>query len=84
MYHARSDYQERIQDSAGIIPEGEPVFLLRAQDKVAPEVVEEWADRAELEDAAPNIIQAARDHAAAMREWQQIHGSKVPDMPEGG
>jgi len=82
MWHARSDYQERIQDSANLIPADEPVFLIRAQDIVAPAIVEEWADQAELEDAAPNIVKAAREHAQRMREWQKAHGSKVPDMPE--
>ena len=82
MLHARKDYQERIQDSANIIPEDEPVFLLRAHDMLAPEIVEYWAELAEVEGAVPNIIEAARNHAQAMREWQEEHGSKVPDMPE--
>lgn len=34
MKHARPDY-DRIQDPAGIIPEDEPVFLLRGQDRYA-------------------------------------------------
>lgn len=81
MLHARKDYQERIQDSANLIPTDEPVFLLRAQDKNAPEAVEQWADWAEEDGAAPNIVKAARDHAKAMVKWQEEHGSKVPDMP---
>ena len=43
MKHARSDY-DRIQDPSRIIPEDEPVFLLRAQDISAPAAVEKWAD----------------------------------------
>jgi len=82
MLHARKDYQERIQDSANIIPEDEPVFLIRAQDIVGPSIVETWAEWAEAGGAAPNIISAARSHAIAMRKWQEEHGSKVPDMPE--
>lgn len=81
MLHARSDYQERIQDSANIIPEDEPVFLLRAQDAVAPETVEYWADYAEEQGADGKIVEAARNHAAAMRKWQETYGSKIPDMP---
>ena len=34
MLHARKDYNFRIQDSDGKIPRDEPVFLLRAQDKL--------------------------------------------------
>lgn len=81
MLHARKDYQGRIQDSANLIPEDEPVFLIRAQDKLAPDIVEVWATGAEEEGAAPNIVEAARGHAEAMREWQEEHGSKIPDMP---
>ena len=81
MLHARKDYQERIRDSAHIIPEDEPVFLLRAQDTVAPEIVDTWASLAEEDGAAPNIVEAAIKHAQAMRKWQGDHGSKIPDMP---
>jgi len=84
MLHARKDYQERIQDSAHIIPEDEPVFLIRAQDKVAPDTVDQWAEWAEEGGAKENIVKHAREHAEAMRKWQETHGSKVPDMPEGG
>ena len=41
MKHAREDYN-RIQDPAGKIPENEPVFLLRGQDKFAPATLEFW------------------------------------------
>ena len=42
MLHPREDYA-RIQDPAGLIPEDEPVFLMRAQDKVAAGIVRQWA-----------------------------------------
>ncbi|KKL64489.1 hypothetical protein LCGC14_2164550 [marine sediment metagenome] len=32
MLYARKDYNKQIQDSENIIPDDEPVFLLRAQD----------------------------------------------------
>jgi hypothetical protein len=80
MLHARPDYQH-IQDPSGKIPEDEPVFLLRAQDKLAPYAIELWAEAAETEGADPWIVQVALRHAALMREWQKEHGSKVPDMP---
>ena len=80
MKHARSDY-DRIQDPDGEIPEDEPVFMLRAQDIVAPQVVEIWAMAAHNAGAADDIVQHAYEHAGLMRKWQQEHGSKVPDMP---
>lgn len=82
MLHSRKDYQERIQDSAGLIPEGEPVFFVRAQDVTAPEVVKFWAELAKEYGALPNIITAAREHMERMIEWQREHGMKIPDMPE--
>jgi hypothetical protein len=42
MIHARADYN-RIQDPANKIPQDEPVFLLRGQDKVAAATVRVWA-----------------------------------------
>ena len=80
MIHARKDY-DRFQDPAGLIPEDEPVFLLRGQDIVAPVVVVVWADLAEAEGANQTIIGHAREHAELMRTWQKEHGSKIPDMP---
>lgn len=80
MKHAREDYN-RIQDPEGKIPEDEPVFLIRGQDAVAPEVVTYWALQAQLKGAAKNICDAARAQADAMVQWQQEHGKKIPDMP---
>lgn len=80
MKHARADY-DRIQDPAGLIPEDEPVFLLRGQDILAPAIVDAWADMAIERGAAPHIIGAAREQARRMREWGFAHSAKVPDMP---
>ncbi len=82
MRHARKDY-DRIQDPENKIPEDEPVFLLRAQDKVAPMVVEIWSLAAELSGASEDIVEAAFEHADLMRVWQSKNPTKVkvPDMP---
>jgi hypothetical protein len=77
MRHARADY-ERIQDPAGLIPDDEPVFLVRASDAIAARTVRFWANEAEAKGAAPNIVEAARRQAELMDAWP-IH--KVPDMP---
>jgi hypothetical protein len=76
MKHARDDYN-RIQDPAGLIPEDEPVFLLRGQDICAPIAVETWAKQAEQMGASPKIVQLAREQAARMRAW---HTFKTPDL----
>lgn len=80
MKHARSDY-DQIQDPSGKIPMGEPVFLLRAQDCLAPEVVTLWASKLESLKGDPLMVKLAREQAGAMREWQCDHGSKIPNLP---
>lgn len=79
MKHARESYN-RIQDPENKIPEDEPVFLLRAQDKLAPGIVEAWAEN--LLDCGGDQVLAnmAFKHAQLMREWQREHGCKLPDL----
>lgn len=79
MKHARYDYN-RIQDPSGKIPEDEPVFLLRAQDPIAYEIVSIYAQRAEEIGADPLLVEAARQHSAAMWRWPTKKA--CPDMPE--
>lgn len=81
MKHARKDY-DRIQDPANIIPEDEPVFLLRGKDRAAPGTVEAWANLAEAAGAEPAIVERARQHARLMREYQGACENKIPDMPD--
>lgn len=80
MKHAREDYN-RIQDPENIIPENEPVFLLRGKDVAAPAAIEEWVRTARRYGANKNILQAALDQAEKMRVWQIEQGGKIPDMP---
>jgi hypothetical protein len=79
MRHARSDY-ERFQDPAGLIPDDEPVFLVRGQDKAAPGTLRAWAGAAGAIGADSKIIALVLQHANAMEDWQRDHGSKVPDI----
>ena len=80
MKHARQDY-DRIQDPAGKIPEDEPVFLIRGQDRAGPATVRFWASEATRAGARPDIVQRALQWADEMEKWQLAHGNKVPDMP---
>lgn len=82
MKHARPDY-DRIQDPLMLIPEDEPVFLLRAQDATAPEVLEFWASLQFARDGDETMARMANKHAMEMREWQAANGSKMPDLPGG-
>lgn len=81
MKHCRPDY-DRIQDPAGLIPEDEPVFLLRGQDVFAPETIRSWASRVAAYGGDPEIIKMAREHADRMSKWQRENASKCPDLPK--
>lgn len=87
MRHARDDYN-RIQDPAGLIPDDEPVFLFRGQDKFAARVLRFYADLVENELGAINacphctertreLIRITRAHADAMEAWP-VH--KFPNL----
>ena len=81
MKHAREDYN-RIQDPAGLIPEDEPVFLLRGQDPLAPNLLIQWAKKLHLLGGDIKMAELVEDQAEAMIKWQKDHGSHLPDLPE--
>jgi len=68
MIHARADYN-RIQDPANKIPQDEPVFLLRGQDKVAAAAVRVWAALNDEAGGDPEASRLAREHADKMDVW---------------
>ncbi len=78
MKHPRTDYDRRIQDNANLIPPDEPVFLLRAQDILAADAVDFWADALESNGGDLDTVEAVRDWAQRMREWNP---KKMPDTP---
>jgi hypothetical protein len=57
----------------------EPVFTLRAQDALAPEIVREWAYRAIAAGSPLEKVDEARRCADAMENWQIANTKKVPD-----
>lgn len=79
MFHARKDYNERVQDSKNIIPENEPVFLLRGQDPMAEETLNFYAASIEDNGADPAIVASVREQAIRMGEWSE---KKIPDAPD--
>ncbi len=81
MKHAREDYN-RIQDPEGLIPEDEPVFLLRGQDILAPDIIDQWAKDLVEKGGSTSMADMAIEHARAMRIWQNNNNmKKVPDLP---
>lgn len=81
MIHARDDYN-RIQDPAGKIAANEPVFLLRAKDKLAPELMHYWARRLSEEGGDTRMAAMVHKHAELAKEWQKKNGCKLPDLPK--
>lgn len=63
-------------DRAGL---DEPLFVLRAQDSIAPVVVMLWALNAGMHGVPQEKIEKARACAERMRRWQDLHGSKMPN-----
>ncbi len=77
MKHGRSDYNARIQDNANIIPDDEPVFLIRGQDIVAPFALQKYALLAEEAGAPGDVVDGCREQAEAMIHWQKMHPSRT-------
>lgn len=76
--HSRDDYNQNIQADHNLIPEDEPVFLIRAQDVVSSAAVYAWADFAKQAGASAETVASARRHAHLMSEWPK---KEVPDLP---
>lgn len=57
----------------------EPIFVLVARDQTAPETVDDWIDRAAARGVASEKLADAKALASQMDDWQERHGSKVPD-----
>lgn len=80
MKHARSDYN-RIQDPAKLIPEDEPVFLLRGQDKFAPQMLDHYLELmfgVVKDQKMFDLVSQLQDD---MMDWQVEHRVKIPDLP---
>lgn len=88
MKHARPDYEGRFIDQGApghpdhVIPEDEPVLLVRGQDKAAPATARAWADENDRVGGDPEMSRLVREHADRIVEWQQATGRcKLADMP---
>jgi len=79
MIFGRQDYNRRIVDKAGLIPEDEPVFLIRGQDPVAVKVVKYWAQVTANRNRGPSdVTQNALQQAERIVLWAN---KKPVDIP---
>ncbi len=60
----------------GKAADDEPVFILRAQDMLAADLVDQWATHANLVGCNWDKVREAKQLAQAMREWPR---RKNPD-----
>lgn len=61
------------------MPDDEPVFVLRAQDRAATRAIEAWIEAASFLGANVEKLHGAEDHRQAFLRWQVDHTTKVPD-----
>jgi len=66
-------------DGLSRLKPGEPTFLLRAQDAIAPQIVREWAQRASQRGMPKEKFLNALRVADAMDAWADANGCKIPD-----
>lgn len=64
---------------AGEMSPSEPLFTLRAQDRLAPEIVRAWIDRAGEAGVAAEKLAEAAALADLMEAWQEENEHKIPD-----
>jgi len=79
MKHARKDYQ-RIQDPENKIGKDEPVFLLRAKDRLMIPTMNTWIAYAQKAKVDKKMIQMVEDFKTEVMFWQQENGCKTPDL----
>lgn len=75
----RADYNRRIVDTEGRIPDDEPVFLLRAQDSHAPDTLRYYAKLLQ-ENGNAEMAEELLLHARNMVVWQKSVKVKKPDV----
>ena len=80
MKHIRQDYNDRVQDSAGIIPHDEPVMLFRAQDKHMAQVLRHYAWLLR-QDKNEEMAVLVSNHVLEVEKWQSNVKRKRPDCP---
>jgi hypothetical protein len=74
--------KEELESTTGCLAKAapdEPIFVLRAHDELAPDIVRLWAQQAAREGTSEGKCLEALKLADRMEQWQIEHGRKVPD-----
>lgn len=80
MDFGRDDYNRSFTDIEGLIPENEPVFLLRSSDENSPSRVMDWASSVLQKGGDLDVVMSAVKQAHKMVQWQMKYGFKSPDL----
>lgn len=64
------------------VPDDEPVLVIRAQDVLAPEMMDYYLNRylslpTVMRD--PAVVEELQSHRQALLQWQETHPTKVAD-----
>lgn len=70
-----------LKDFVDGLHEGEPYFIFRGADQLAPSVIEKYANYCKDQGCPEQHVQDCLDAANAIREWQaeHPHAVKLPD-----
>lgn len=84
MKHSRKDYQNRIIDLSGKIPDDEPVFVLRAKDSCSGSAIHAYLFQLVSEGASVEMLNSVRSAMEAFATWQLNNTGliKTPDIGE--
>lgn len=64
----------------GDIKEDEPVFVLRGQDYLVPEVLEAYLNLCDLYGCPPNHLQAIKNQIQHFMDYRAKHYTKLPGV----
>lgn len=84
----REDYENSIftevddvsRKDVVVIDSDEPLFLLRAQDVLAADLIRAWADKLEKMGGCITTVEDARKRADQMDEWRMENGGQMPSI----
>ncbi len=68
MKHAHEKY-DGVQDAGGVIPDDEPVFLLRATDPMAVETIKYWIRWSRINGVNMDNLDGVTYHLRKMHEY---------------
>ncbi len=61
---------------------GEPVFLLRATDPIAPQAIRNYAHGCQINGCSQEHVAACLSHAHQIESWQLANPSLVKERPD--